>query len=168
MDASPYDIRLARLDDLDRIKASIRRTLNNPEGRSARKKFVDAIERGELLVLVRSARDGSEAVDAFIQWHTRVDGAVTIRDAASTGDEPNPGHVKRLIRELLRMASPTSASVKLDADQQLWNQIFEETLGFKLEGREYSRPKWRHIWTWSPANEAEARHRAGPPMRGRR
>src|SRR5919201_1027362 len=49
MDASPYDIRLARVDDLDLIKASIRRTLNNPEGRSQRKKFADAVARGELL-----------------------------------------------------------------------------------------------------------------------
>src|SRR5215210_7511631 len=127
MDASPYDIRLARVDDLDPIKASIRRTLNNPEGRSQRKKFADAIDRGELLILIRRERDGSEIVDAFVEWHSRVDGAVTIRDAGWAGEEPNPGHVKRLVRELLRMTDPPTAGVRVEAEKEPWNQLFGET-----------------------------------------
>ena len=55
MDASPYDIRLARVDDLDLIKASIRRTLNNPEGRSQRKKFADAVDK--------AVTEGSNQID---------------------------------------------------------------------------------------------------------
>ena len=174
MDASPYDIRLARVDDLELIKASIRRTLNNPEGRSQRKKFADAVDRGELLILVRRERDGAEWVDAFVEWHTRVDGAVTIRDAGWAGDEPNPGHVKRLLRELLRMTAPPSASVKVEAEKEVWNQVFAETAGFRPDGREYSRSKWWNLWTWTAANEQVDRSREqqnrfrGPPMRGRR
>ena len=122
MDASPYDIRLARVDDLDLIKASIRRTLNNPEGRSQRKKFADAVERGELL----------------------------------------------------RMTAPPSASVKVEAEKEVWNQVFAETAGFRPDGREYSRSKWWNLWTWTAANEQVDRSREqqnrfrGPPMRGRR
>jgi hypothetical protein len=176
MDASPYDIRLARVADLDLVKASIRRTLNNPEGRSQRKKFADAIDRGELLILVRRERGGAEEVDAFVEWHSRVDGAVTIRDAGWSGDEPNPGHVKRLLRELLRMTAPPSASVRVEADQQTWNAVFGETAGFRSEGREYSRSKWWNLWSWSPANEQVDRSREQssrmrgppPPIRGRR
>src|SRR2546428_11713655 len=176
MDASPYDIRLARVDDLDLIKASIRRTLNNPEGRSQRKKFADAVDRGELLILTRRERDGSEWVDAFVEWHSRVDGAVTIRDAGWAGDEPNPGHVKRLLRELLRMTAPPSAGVKIEAEKEIWNQVFKETAGFRPEGREYSRGKWWNLWMWTPVNERIDRAREQqtrfrpptPPARGRR
>lgn len=173
MDAAPYDIRLARASDLDLIKASIRRTLNNPDGRTQRKKFADAIDRGELLVIVRHDH-GTDLADAFLEWHSRVDGAVTIRDAGSGGDEPNPGHIKRLLRELLRMAQPPSATARVEADQPIWNQVFQETAGFIQDGREYSRARWWHIWTWTPEQEARSRQREaqdrfrGPPMPGRR
>ena len=83
MDASPYDIRLARVDDLDLIKASIRRTLNNPEGRSQRKKFADAVGRGELLILVRRERDGAER--RF----------VVSAEADRSGHPPSPGHLRQ-------------------------------------------------------------------------
>ena len=170
MDAAPYDIRLASSGDLDKLRTAVRRTMNNPEGKTQRKKFADAIDRGELLVLTRRERDGSEGVDAFLEWHARVDGLITIRDAGSAGDEPNAGHIKRLLRELLRMAAPPTVTVKVEEDQRFWNTIFEETAGFKQEGREYSRPHWRVIWTWTPAFEAEARARGAQmaPPRGRR
>ncbi len=167
MDAAPYDIRLARAEDLSNIKASIRRTMNNPEGKSQRKKYADAVERGELLILVRRERDGTDFVDAFIEWHTRVDGVVTIRDAGSEGEEPNSGHVKRLVRELLQMTRPPSVGVKVEEEQQVWNQIFQETPGFRPEGREYSRPKWKAIWTWNAQNETADRQNV-QRMRGRR
>jgi len=153
VDAAPYNLRLATAGDIDKIRAAVRRTLNNPEGKSGRKTYADAVGRGELLVLTRRERDGSETVDAFIEWHSRVDGPVTIRDAGSTGEEPNAGHVKRLVRELLRMARPPSATVKVDADLPVWNEVFAETPGFVREGQEYSRPKYKNIWTWTPATE---------------
>src|SRR5215216_1769111 len=128
MDATLYDIRLARSDDLDRLRTSVRRTLNNPEGKAQRKKFADAIERGELLVLTHRERNG-EAVEGFVEWHSRVDGGITIRDAGWAGDEPNPGNVKRLLRELLLMARPPVASVKVEADNQPWDGLFGEAMG---------------------------------------
>ncbi|TAK20099.1 MAG: hypothetical protein EPO26_18535 [Chloroflexota bacterium] len=161
MDIAPYDIRLARTSDLDSLRISVKRTLQNPDGKPARKKFGDAVDRGELLVVARRGREGGEEIDAFIEWHSRVDGVVTIRDTGSAGDEPNASHVKRLVRELLRMSSPPSATVKVDADLPVWNQVFAETQGFRLEGKEYSRPKYRNIWTWTSAAEAEDRIRAG-------
>jgi len=167
VDAAPYNLRLATAPDIDKIRAAIRRTLNNPEGKSGRKTYADAVGRGELLVLTRRERDGSETVDAFIEWHSRVDGPVTIRDAGSTGEEPNAGHVKRLVRELLRMARPPSATVKVDADLPIWNEVFAETPGFVREGQEYSRPKYKNIWTWTPATEQVMleRIRASQPPR---
>lgn len=156
MDATLYDIRLARPDDLDSLRASVRRTMNNPEGKStSRKTFADAIERGELLVLA-----GREGVQGFVEWHSRVDGGITIRDAGWAGDEPGSTNVGRLVRELLAMARPTVASVKLEADNQAWEKIYKETFGFRLEGREYSQRKWRPIWSWTPEADALDRQRA--------
>ena len=84
---------------------------------------------------------------------------ITIRDAAWAGDEPNHGNVKRLLRELLRMAQPPLLSVKVEADQGDWNAIFGETAGFRIEGREYSQRKWRQIWNWTPADDTVDRQR---------
>jgi hypothetical protein len=164
-------MRIASAADLPGLRA-IRRTLNNPEGKAGRKKYSDAVDRGELLVLVRVERGKPETVDSFVEWHSRVDGPVTIRDAGTIGDEPNVGHLKRLVRELLRMARPDLASVKVDADLPLWNDVFAETAGFVREGQEYSRPKYKNIWTWTPQAEQVALQRARAsspaPIRGHR
>lgn len=170
MDQAPFSLRIATGDDLAGLRA-IKRTLNNPEGKAGRKRYDDAVGRGELLVIARRERAKGEVVDAFIEWHSRVDGPVTIRDAGTVGDEPNVGHLKRLVRELLRMARPDSATVKVDADLEPWNEVFSETAGFLNEGQEYSRPKYKNIWTWTPQTEQVAlqRARASSPaaMRGR-
>ncbi|MBM4417902.1 MAG: hypothetical protein FJ033_06270 [Chloroflexi bacterium] len=159
MDAAPYDIRLATAADSAGLRA-IKRTLTNPDGAPRRRSFTDAIDRGELLVVARRVRDGGQAVDAYIEWHSRVDGMVTIREIGSEGEEPNNSHVKRLVRELLRMASPPLATLKVDRDAKVWNQLLAEVGGFRLEGQEYSRPRYRNIWSWTPATEAEDRQRA--------
>jgi|DewCreStandDraft_5_1066085.scaffolds.fasta_scaffold07112_4 hypothetical protein len=151
MDAPVYDIRLATMEDVDKIRQSIRYTLTNPEGRPQRKRYEDAVQRGELLVLTHyDPRERTTHIDGFIEWHTKVDGSITIRDAGSAGDEVNPGIIKRLLRELLRLTNPPRATVKVNADQPVWNSIFAETPGFILEGQEYSRPHWRNIWVYAP------------------
>jgi hypothetical protein len=174
MDAAAYDLRLARPGDLDALRKSVRRTLNNPEGKSQRKSFADAIGRGELLLLTRSER-GQEAIEGFLEWHSRVDGGITIRDFGWAGEAPNAGHVKRMLRELLQMTRPSIATVKVEAEQQPWTQIFAETAGFRPAEREYSQRKWRQIWAWTPANDALDRQRqasqrapAGPRTPGPR
>jgi hypothetical protein len=159
VDSAPFALRIATTDDLVGLRA-IKRTLNNPEGKVGRKRYDDAVGRGELLVIARLERGKGEVIDAFVEWHSRVDGPVTIRDAGSIGDEPNVGHLKRLVRELLRMARPDSATVKVDADLTTWNEVFAETAGFLNEGQEYSRPKYKNIWTWTPQTEQVALQRA--------
>ena len=151
---SPYRIRPGNLADSDQIRRTVKFTLANPEGRAVRKSYRDAVQRNELLVLERhDSREHTWQVSAFVEWHTRIDGSMTIRDAGSAGEAPQTGIIKRLIRELLRLQSPTSASVKVRADQPLWNAIFEELPGFRPEGKEFSRPYWRNIWTWTRGAE---------------
>lgn len=167
---SPYRIRPANLADSEQLRRVMKVTLANPEGRAVRKSYGDAAQRGELLVLERyDSRERAWQIAAFVEWHTRIDGGMTIRDAGSVGDVPQTGISKRLIREMLRMQSPAGATVKVRADQPLWNAIFEELPGFRPEGKEFSRPHWRNIWTWS--REAEqprpptARERGQPRPR---
>lgn len=167
---SPYRIRPADLADSDQIRRTMKFTLANPEGRAVRKSYGDAAQRNEVLVLERY--DNKERVwhvSAFVEWHTRIDGSMTIRDAGSAGEAPQTGIIKRLIREMLRLQAPTGATVKLRADQPLWNGIFEELPGFRPEGKEFSRPYWRNIWTWTrgaeQARPATARERGQPPPR---
>ncbi|MCL5960354.1 MAG: hypothetical protein M1358_13770 [Chloroflexi bacterium] len=170
MEPATYDIRLATEKDVDKIKSNIRHSMTSPDGKGARKGLTDAVARRELLVLERlDPRDFIRKVEAFIEWRMRVDGTITIRDIGTSGEEPHEGMAKRLIRELLRLTSPSEARVKLRADQAVWNAIFQDLPGFFLEGQEYSRPYWRNLWLWTP--EAEKRDRAPRerprPARGR-
>ncbi len=161
-----YQIRMATLDDIEQIKKNIRRTMSNPEGRAQRKQYAEAIARQELMVLIHfDPKQPSEIVEAFLEWHVKVDGAVTIRDAGSVGDELQVGYIRLLLREMLRTYNPVSASAKIRVDLAEWNSIFEGLPGCVLEGREFSRPYWRAIWTWTQATERAA---ARPPMMGRR
>ena len=163
MEEAGVQFRLAMPEDAEQIRQAVRFTLANPEGRSVRKRYEDAVARQEVLVLSRyDPREKANRVQGFVEWHTRVDGPVTIRDMGSTGDAPNAGILKRLLRELIRMLQPPSASAKVRADQEVFIGVFRETPGFTLEGQEYTRPHWRQIWTWTP--EAERRMFA-PPVR---
>jgi hypothetical protein len=167
---APYRIRTATQADSDQIRKTIKVTLANPEGRAVRKSYRDAAQRGELLVLERyDSRERTWQVAAFVEWHTRIDGSMTIRDAGSVGEEPQTGIIKRLMREMLRLQAPSAATVKVRADQALWNGVFEELPGFQLEGKEYTRPHWRNIWTWTRqaerARPATARERGQPKPR---
>jgi hypothetical protein len=163
MEESGVQFRLAAPEDAEQIRQAVHFTLANPEGRSLRKRYEDAVARREVLVLTRyESREKADRVQGFIEWHTRVDGPVTIRDMGSLGDSPNAGILKRLLRELIRMLQPPSASAKVRADQEAFIGVFRETHGFYLEGQEYTRPHWRQIWTWSPEAERLA---LNPPLR---
>lgn len=172
MEESPYNIRLATLADAETLRRTIRFTLSSPEGKGQRKQYRDAIERGEVLVLEHvdpKDRRGSGLIDGFLEWHTRIDATVTIRDAGTTGDELRANIVKRLVREMLRLYQPPLVRVKTRQDQQVWTNIFSELPGFELEAREYARPYWRILWAWSPdrARERMPRRGLGPPTRWR-
>ena len=163
MEAAGVQFRLAVPEDAEQIRQAAHFTLANPEGRSVRKRYEDAVARSEVLVLTRyESREKANRVQGFIEWHTRVDGPVTIRDMGSVGDAPSSGILKRLLRELIRMLQPPSASAKVRADQESFIAIFRETPGFYLEGQEYTRPHWRQIWTWTPETERLA---LSPPSR---
>ena len=175
MDEVGIQLRMATAEDVSQIKQNVHVSLANPEGRPQRKRYQDAADRRELLVLVRfDTKERIERVVGFIEWHSRVDNGVTIRDLGTAGDEPLPGILKRLLREMLSLLAPPMATVKLREDLAFWNAIFEETTGFVIEGREYSRPYWRRIWTWSAENErmaaaaARRQPQAQPPQQPHR
>jgi hypothetical protein len=162
MEEAGYQLRLAVPSDVDKIRRDIRFTLANPEGKAQRKQYGDAVERNEVLVVAhRDSREQTDEIAGFLEWHTKVDGAITIRDAGTTGDEPHLGTLRRLIRELLSMFDPPSASVKVRADLTAWNEVFQQVPGFLPTGREYSRPYWRNIWEWTRENERLATRMAG-------
>ena len=148
---SAYEIRLATESDCDAIYACIGNSLARPKGKTPRKSYVDAARRGELLMLEHlDPKDGEWHLEGMLEWYTRVDGVVTIKDAGTCGDTPDSAVVKRLVRELIAVQNPTELRAKTKDDQKDWMRIFAELPGFALEGKEYSRPNWVHIWSWAP------------------
>jgi hypothetical protein len=157
MEEASYQLRPAVPSDVETIRRSIRFTLANPEGKAQRKQYGDAVDRHEVLVLARhDPREAKDEIAGFVEWHSKVDGTITIRDAGTSGEEPHLGTLRRLIRELLHMFEPPSASVKVRSDLTTWNDVFQQVPGFLLAGREYSRPHWRNIWEWTRENERVA------------
>ncbi|GIW05273.1 MAG: hypothetical protein KatS3mg060_0078 [Dehalococcoidia bacterium] len=144
-----YDIRLARPEDIPRLR-QIRVTAANPEGKSGRKGFADAIDRGELLVMERADGRGEPTLLGFIEWRSRTDGSVTIRDFGAVGEEPEPVIIKRLVREMLRSvaARPGEVTLKLRANVEPWTSIVRDLPGFEVGEREFSRGSWWTIWVW--------------------
>jgi hypothetical protein len=148
---STYELRLATEADCDLIYASIGNSLARPKGKTPRRSYIDAARRQELLMLERwDIKDQTWQLEGMLEWYTRVDGVVTIKDAGTYGDEPDPAVVKRLVRELIALQSPTELRVKTKDEQKSWMKIFAETPGFVLEGKEYSRPNWVYVWSWAP------------------
>lgn len=161
-------IRSATPEDAKQIRENIRHTLASPDTRGPRRRYEEAAARHELLVMERyEPRERAMKLVGFVEWHTRVDGTATIRDAGTVGDEPQPVVMKRLLREMLGLVSPAALQVKVREDLRIWNQIFADVPGFLLEGREYSRPYWKNIWTWS-RGAAEAVRKELPPKKRRR
>jgi hypothetical protein len=148
---SNYQLRVATEADCDRIYASIGNSLARPKGKTPRKSYVDAARRGELLMLERwDAQAQDWHLAGMLEWYTRVDGTVTIKDAGTYGEQPDAAVVKRLVRELIAVQSPTELRAKTKDEQKEWTRIFSELPGFLLEGKEYSRPNWVYIWSWAP------------------
>ena len=82
MTETAYHLRIAAPEDIAQIKKNLRRTMSNPEGRAQRKRYNDAIDRREMLVFVHSdPAQEEEVIEAFLEWHMKVDGTATIRDA---------------------------------------------------------------------------------------
>ncbi len=159
---STYELRLAAETDCDHIYASIGNSLARPKGKTPRKSYVDAARRGELLMLERwDPKESDWHLAGMLEWYTRVDGVVTIKDAGTYGEQPDAAVVKRLVRELISLQSPTELRAKTKDEQKDWMRIFVELPGFALEGKEYSRPNWVYIWSWIPG-----RSRATTPAPG--
>src|SRR5579859_3515505 len=88
---STYRLRLATPEDTEHISA-IGNSLARAKGKAPRKSYLDAARRGELLVLEHfDAKEQLWQLSGILEWYTRVDGTVTIKDAGTIGDEPNPG-----------------------------------------------------------------------------
>jgi hypothetical protein len=167
VDEAGYNLRLATPDDGTRIRAAIRYSLGNPEGKAGRKSFTDSAERGELLLMERQEGRGTEPVLlGFIEWRSRVDGGVTIRDLGSIGEQPQPTILKRLVREMLGLvfARPGEVTVKVRTDLEQWTSLFGDLPGFQVAEREFSRGAWWAIWEWT----GEPEHRPRNANVGRR
>jgi hypothetical protein len=166
MEELAFRFRQAEADDARRLRALPRRTMARPDGQSRSESFKSAIERGELLLLERyGAREHTWSIAGFVDYHLRVDDALTIRDIGTIGDSVHTGIVRQLLNELLAAAAPVTASVKLRRDAEEWNAIFATTPGFELAGHEFRRPHWYSVWDWT---RDRARRESGRPGRGGR
>jgi hypothetical protein len=158
--------RRAEADDAGRLRPLPRKAMARPDGQSRSESFKSAVERGELLLLERyEPRDQSWAIAGYVDYHLRVDDALTIRDIGTVGESLHTGIVRQLLNELLSSAAPVTASVKLRRDAEEWNGIFATTPGFELAGHEFRRPHWYSVWDWS---RERARRESGRHGRGGR
>ena len=103
-------------------------------------------------------------IEAFAEYHLRLDDTLTIRDIGSAEDPPNAAAVKYLLRNLLQTSRAVGATLKVRQDASAWIEILEDIPGFSVEGREYRRPHYIVIWQWSPRAAAAA---GRPTQRGR-
>lgn len=155
MDELAYRIRAAELEDEPRLKQAIGTTLTHPDGK--RPGYRAATQRDELLVLEQFDRRQREwKISGFVEYHVRVDDALTIKDTGSTGAAPHAAIIKHLLSELFRSAKPRAATTKVRSDAAEWVELLESIPGFYLEGKEYRRPHYYFIWRWSPEVAAQA------------
>ncbi|MBI3979446.1 MAG: hypothetical protein HY331_14785 [Chloroflexi bacterium] len=147
MPESLQRVRLAIPADCVQLEGVAGSSLARPDGKGRRSDHRDGVLRNEVLLQERYDRkEKTWRIGGFLEWHTRLDGTVTLRDVGSTGDTPDPVVIKALIRELVLRESPDVIQVKVRADQAFWNDLFAELPGFELEGKEFARPYWRNIW----------------------
>lgn len=163
-----FRIRAAEPADAQRLRGLTAVTLARPEAPGRMEGLRGAINRGELLLLERyDPREKEWEPAGFIEYHLKIDDTLTIRDAGTIGDELHSGIVRHLLDELLRSAAPRSARCKVRDDASGWNALLAGTPGFQPEGREYRRPHWYVIWSWSPERAHERLQRGVRGPRGR-
>jgi hypothetical protein len=134
--------------------------MTHPDGTVRAESLRGAIERGELLLFERyEPREADWVIGGFVDYHLRVDDALTIRDIGTIGQEIHAGIVRNLLDELFRSAAPVTASLKVRRDAEEWNAILGNTPGFELAGPEYRRPHWYNVWEWSRERARQARGR---------
>lgn len=159
-----YRIRAATPEDAASLREISGKTLAHPEGRARREGYNAAAQRGELLVLERyEGRVRDWRINAFAEWHIRVDDVLTIRDIGTEGEAPHSGMVKQLVNELIRSLAPVEAGLKVRKDAGEWNDIIGSIAGFELEGSEYRRPHWINVWKWTREQAAQAARPQRPP-----
>jgi hypothetical protein len=163
-----FRFRTAELADASNLRKANKSTMSHPDGQGRSETFRGAIERGELLLLERyEPREKDWTVGGFVDYHLRVDDSLTVRDVGTVGESVHAGIVRHLLDELLRSASPLTATLKVRRDAEAWNAIFQSTPGFELVGPEYRRPHYYNIWEWSRDRARQERGRSGrtPPRR---
>ena len=169
MDELAFRIRSAEPDDAKKLRGVPKITLTHPDGQGRSESYRSAIDRNELLLLERyDPREKDWAIGGFVDYHMRVDDTLTIRDIGTVGETLHAGIVRNLLDELLRSAAPVSATVKVRQDAEAWNEIFRNTPGFELAGREYRRPYYYLIWEWSRERARAAQMERGRRPRGHR
>lgn len=149
-DELAYRFRLATEEDSAQLTRTFRFTMAHPDGKGRRQSYKAPAARGELLLFERLEPHTKEwDIQAFLEWHMRVDETLTLKDAGATGDPPHPGMVKQLINEVLRSLNPVAVTAKVRADVPAWNEILPSLTGFTLDGAEYRRPYWMNVWRWT-------------------
>jgi hypothetical protein len=168
-----YRIRAAEERDLPVLRDAITVSLAHPDGRVRKSVSRAALQRNELLVLEHyDHRERQWVIGGFIEWHLRVDDALTIKDVASVGEVPHSGIVKHLVNELFVSYRPVGATLVVRRDAEVWNEIVAAIPGFSIEGPpEYRRPHYFNIWKWSPTLARQSQRqpsRGNQPNRGGR
>src|SRR5215216_6030611 len=164
-----FRLRRAEPDDAKALRQGPRSTLTHPDGPGRSENFKGAIDRNELLLLERyDPREKIWSIGGFVDYHLRVDDTLSIREIGTMGATVHAGVVRHLLSELLRSATPDSASLKVRGDAEAWNEIFASEPGFELVGREYRRPHWYNVWEWTRERARSQRARPGGRSVGRR
>ena len=128
MEELAFRFRRAEPEDARALRSLPKSTLTHPDGQGRSETFKGAIGRGELLLLERyDAREKTWNIGGFVDYHLRVDDALTIRDVGTVGETLHTGVVRQLLEELLRSAAPLTAGVKVRRDAEAWNDIFAST-----------------------------------------
>ena len=159
MEPAGLTVRLARIEDVPQIRASIATSLSNPTGKPQRKRLDESIIRSELLIMER-VTNGESHILGFIEWHSRTGGQLTIRDIGTEGAEPQPTVMRRLFREMLSIVAAGSGEISLRAKSQVepWDTVLADLPGFEVREREYSRGAWWDIWVWTGDPEFKPRN----------
>lgn len=164
-----FRLRRAEPDDAKALRQGPRSTLTHPDGQGRSETFKGAIDRSELLLLERyDPREKTWVIGGFVDYHLRVDDTLSIREIGTMGATVHAGVVRHLLNELFRSAAPNSASLKVRADAEAWNEIFASEPGFELVGREYRRPHWYNLWEWTRERARSQRAWPGGRPVGRR